>query len=89
MGLLAWMVIGVVAGLLFRSLSSRWQTGALFIALVIGVAGAMFGGMLGNALLGEELIAFTFWSTLLSIVGTIALLAIYRYAAFKEPGHAR
>lgn len=85
MGLLAWIAIGVAAGLLLRSFVSEWQTGALFISMVIGVGGAMFGGMLGNAILGVELTAFTFWSILLSIIGTIALLAVYRFAVFRTP----
>lgn len=54
MNVLAWLVIGLVAGALARLLVPGRDPMGLFATLVLGLAGALVGGLLAQALFDES-----------------------------------
>jgi uncharacterized membrane protein YeaQ/YmgE (transglycosylase-associated protein family) len=78
MGLLAFLLLGLIAGVIAKAVLPGRQTTSWLITLVLGVVGAVLGGWLGSALLGEGLEEFFSLQTwLLAIVGAIIVFLIY------------
>jgi len=80
MGILAWIVIGLVAGLIAKAIMPGKDPGGFIVTTLLGIAGALLGGWIGSAITGKGLEGFSFWSLFLAVLGALALLAIYRMA---------
>ena len=77
-GVLGWIVFGLIAGVVAKLLMPGRDPGGFIITVLLGIAGALLGGYLGQALgLYREGEPAGF---LMSVVGAILLLAIYRMA---------
>jgi uncharacterized membrane protein YeaQ/YmgE (transglycosylase-associated protein family) len=79
MGIIGWIVLGLIAGAIAKVIMPGKDPGGLFITLLLGVVGALLGGFLGSAIFGIGL--ENFWSIqtwLLAIVGALIVLGIYR-----------
>jgi uncharacterized membrane protein YeaQ/YmgE (transglycosylase-associated protein family) len=77
MGWIAWILIGLVAGLIARALVPGRQKLSLGGTLVLGLIGSVIGGFLGDMLMeGNQ--DFSPAGLLGSIVGAIIALLIYR-----------
>ena len=76
MGILSWIVFGLVVGALAKLLMPGRDPGGIVVTMLLGVVGALFGGLLGRALglYGPEQGA----GWIMSIVGAILVLLIYR-----------
>ena len=78
MGILAWIVFGLIAGAVAKFISPGPDPGGIIVTILIGVLGAVVGGFLGSMLLGVEVTGFNLSSFLIAIAGAVLLLAIYR-----------
>jgi uncharacterized membrane protein YeaQ/YmgE (transglycosylase-associated protein family) len=76
MGILAWILFGLVVGIIAKLLMPGRDPGGFIVTILLGIAGALMGGFLGRAmnLYGPNESA----GWLVSILGAIILLAIYR-----------
>ena len=76
MGILAWILFGLVVGIIAKLLMPGRDPGGFIVTILLGVAGALLGGFLGRAmgLYGSNESA----GWIVSILGAIVLLAIYR-----------
>ena len=76
MGILAWILFGLVVGIIAKLLMPGRDPGGFIVTILIGIAGAMLGGFVGRAMgfYGEGEGA----GWLMSILGAIILLALYR-----------
>jgi uncharacterized membrane protein YeaQ/YmgE (transglycosylase-associated protein family) len=81
MGILAWIVVGLVAGLLAKFIMPGPDPGGIIITILIGIAGAFVGGFVVSLLGGTGLTGFSLWSILVATIGAIILLALYRLVA--------
>lgn len=81
MGILAWIIFGLIAGVVAKFLMPGSDPGGFIITILIGIAGAFIGGYLGSLLLGVEVTGFNVSSLLIAIAGSILLLWIYRVVA--------
>lgn len=78
MGLIATIVVGLIAGLL-ASWIMKAKTG-VFIDLLLGVAGSILGGWISSLLTGSDLVTgFNLTSILVALAGAIVVIAIYRF----------
>lgn len=81
MGILGWIVLGLVAGAIAKLILPGRQGGGWLITIVLGIVGAILGGFLGNLLFNVELGTFFDLRTwVLAIVGAIIVLLIYGLA---------
>ena len=78
MGILAWIVLGLIAGAIAKAIMPGRDPGGFIVTALIGIVGAFIGGFVGNLITGAGLNGFSLWSILLAIVGSLLLLWIYR-----------
>ena len=80
MGIIGWIVLGALAGALAKAILPGDDPGGIFITTIIGIVGALLGGLVAGLLgLGDPLDEFFDISTwIAAIVGSIVLLLIYR-----------
>jgi uncharacterized membrane protein YeaQ/YmgE (transglycosylase-associated protein family) len=76
MGILSWIVFGLVVGIIAKLLTPGKDPGGFIVTTLLGIAGALLGGFIGRAMgfYGPTQPA----SWLMSIVGAIVLLLLYR-----------
>ena len=78
MGILAFLILGLIAGAIAKAILPGRQGGGWLITLVVGVVGAFLGGWIGSLIFGGGLGNFFDLRTwLLSILGAIIVLVIY------------
>lgn len=78
MGILGWIVLGLIAGAIAKLILPGRQGGGWIATLLLGVVGALLGGWLGSVLFSVGL--ENFWSLqtwLLAIGGAIVVLLIW------------
>ncbi len=75
MGVIGWIVVGLLAGGLARRATGSEQRGCLG-TMVIGILGGILGGALFNAIGGNGIGDFGLWSILVAFVGACVLLFI-------------
>lgn len=78
MTIVGWILFGLVVGLLAKLVMPGRDPGGFLVTILLGIAGAVLGGMVGRAMgfYGPNESAGWIMSTL----GAIALLVIYRVA---------
>jgi uncharacterized membrane protein YeaQ/YmgE (transglycosylase-associated protein family) len=82
MGVISWIVFGLVAGALAKLIMPGKDPGGVIITILIGVAGALIGGFIGNRLGFGDVSGFNLRSLSIAIVGSLILLGLYR--VFKK-----
>lgn len=83
---LAWIVFGLIAGIIAKAILPGKDPGGAIITIVIGIVGSLIGGFIGRTLLGDGQINDSgdlsrpgfLTSLLLAVVGSVVLLAGYR-----------
>ena len=76
MGILGWILFGLIVGALAKLVMPGRDPGGIIITMVLGIAGAVIGGFVGRAMgfYGPNESA----GFLMSFVGAVILLALYR-----------
>ncbi|MGO4121176.1 GlsB/YeaQ/YmgE family stress response membrane protein [Arthrobacter sp. C9C5] len=78
MGFFAFLILGLIAGAIAKAILPGRQGGGWVITLILGVVGALLGGLIGSAIFGtglQEFFSLTTW--LLAIGGAIIVLLVY------------
>ena len=78
MGLLSWIVFGLIAGAVAKFLMPGRDPGGCIITIIIGVIGAVLGGYLATLLGFGGISGFDLRSFCIAVVGSILLLLIWR-----------
>jgi uncharacterized membrane protein YeaQ/YmgE (transglycosylase-associated protein family) len=82
MGILSWILFGLVVGVIGKLLMPGRDPGGFIITILLGIAGALVGGFLGRAMGFYGPNDSAGW--LMSILGAIILLALYRMMARRR-----
>jgi uncharacterized membrane protein YeaQ/YmgE (transglycosylase-associated protein family) len=82
MGILLWIVFGLIAGSFARLVMPGPIAGGLPVALGLGVGGALLGGLIGTLVSGT-LAGFDVRSFLMAIIGSLTVLFSYRSYAMR------
>lgn len=85
MTILTWIILGLVAGWVASRLVGSGGYG-LVGDIVVGILGAVVGGWLGSRLLGLDVTGFNVTSVVLSVVGAIVVIVLFRALS---PGRRR
>jgi len=79
MGILSWIVIGLIAGALAKFIMPGKDPGGIFITILIGIAGAFVGGFVGSFLGFGPVTGFNAGSLIVAVGGAVLLLFLYRF----------
>jgi uncharacterized membrane protein YeaQ/YmgE (transglycosylase-associated protein family) len=79
MGILGWIVLGLVAGAIAKLIMPGNDPGGFIVTILLGIVGALIGGFIGSRVFGKGLESFWNLQTwIVAIIGSLILLIIYR-----------
>jgi uncharacterized membrane protein YeaQ/YmgE (transglycosylase-associated protein family) len=82
MGIIGWIVLGLIAGVIAKAIMPGDDPGGFIITAIIGIVGAVIGGFIARALgLGDVDEFFDISTWLCAIGGALILLLGYRLVA--------
>lgn len=81
MGILAWILFGLIAGAIAKFIMPGDDPGGIIVTILIGIAGAFVGGFIGSLLFGTDITGFNLGSFVIAILGALLLLFLYRQFA--------
>ena len=76
MGILTWILFGLVVGIIAKLLMPGRDPGGFIVTILLGIAGALLGGFIGRAMGFYGPNEAAGW--IISILGAVILLALYR-----------
>ncbi|EFL13176.1 predicted protein [Streptomyces sp. C] len=80
MGIIAWILIGLLAGIIAKMLMPGKDPGGIIVTILIGIAGGLLGGWLGKVIFGVDSIDgfFEISTWIAAVVGSLILLVVFR-----------
>ena len=78
MGIISWILMGLLVGALAKWIMPGEDPGGIFITILIGIAGAFLGGFLGSFIGLGSVTGFNLISLALAVGGALLLLFGYR-----------
>jgi uncharacterized membrane protein YeaQ/YmgE (transglycosylase-associated protein family) len=78
MSVFAWIVLGLIAGVLAKSIVPGEGPGGILGDIVVGIAGALIGGWLFNSFGHTGIDGFNLYSMLVALAGAVVLLIVLR-----------
>lgn len=79
MGIIGWIVFGLIAGVIAKLLMPGRDGGGFILTCILGIVGAVVGGWLATMFgIGGSISGFNLHSFLVAVVGAIVVLVIFR-----------
>ena len=78
MGILSWIVLGLIVGVLAKWIMPGDDPGGIIITILIGIVGALIGGFLSSALGFGAVTGINLGSVIIATLGSLILLFGYR-----------
>ena len=82
MSILAWLVLGLIAGFVASKIVNNTGEGTV-VDILLGIVGAIVGGWLFNAVGASGVTGLNLYSALVAIVGASIILILY-HASFRS-----
>ena len=76
MTILGWIILGLLAGFIASKIVNRHGEGVV-LDIVLGIVGAVVGGLLFNAVGDAGVTGFNLWSLFVAVIGAAVLLGLY------------
>jgi len=83
MGIIAWLIVGLVAGAIARALLPGPDPMGVLGTLLLGLVGSVIGGLIGNLLVSGDQ-DLTPAGLIGSILGAVIALLVYRAATRRR-----
>jgi uncharacterized membrane protein YeaQ/YmgE (transglycosylase-associated protein family) len=79
MGIIAWIVLGLIAGAIAKAIYPGHQGGGIFATIGLGILGSLLGGFVGSALFntGSVTGALTIPGVAFAVLGAILLIFLW------------
>jgi len=78
MGIIVWIILGLVVGVIAKLIMPGKDPGGFIITILLGIAGAFVGGFIATRFGMGSVTGFDIRSLAIAVVGAFILLAIYR-----------
>jgi uncharacterized membrane protein YeaQ/YmgE (transglycosylase-associated protein family) len=78
MGILTWIVFGLIAGIIAKLIMPGRDGGGFILTCILGIVGAVVGGWLATMFGIGDVSGFNLHSFLVAVVGAIVVLVIFR-----------
>ncbi|MET4622947.1 putative membrane protein YeaQ/YmgE (transglycosylase-associated protein family) [Arthrobacter sp. 2762] len=78
MGIIGWIILGLIAGAIAKAIMPGKQGGGWIATLLLGIVGAVLGGWIGSAIFKVGINEFwSIYTWLLAIGGALIVLVIW------------
>lgn len=84
MGIISWILLGVVAGALAKFIMPGKDPGGFFMTMGLGIIGAVVGGFLGSFVGLGKVESFDIGGIFIATVGAIVVLLLWRVLKKKS-----
>ncbi|MEB2702855.1 GlsB/YeaQ/YmgE family stress response membrane protein [Citrobacter koseri] len=79
MGIIAWIIFGLIAGVIAKLIMPGRDGGGFILTCILGIIGAVVGGWLATMFgIGGSISGFNLHSFLVAVVGAIVVLGVFR-----------
>lgn len=78
MGIIAWVVLGALAGWIASMIMKTDEEQGALGNIIVGILGALVGGFVFNLFGGADVTGFNLYSLLVAVVGSVIVLFIYK-----------
>ena len=78
MGIIAWIIFGLIAGIIAKVIVPGKDPGGIIVTSIIGILGAVVGGWVGTLMGFGEVTGFNLASFVIAVLGAVNLLILYR-----------
>ena len=76
MGIIAWLVLGLIAGFIASKIVNHSGSGVV-VDILLGIVGAVVGGWLFNAVGHSGVNGFNIYSMFVAVIGAVLVLVVY------------
>ncbi len=83
MSILAWIILGLIAGFIGSKLVNKSGQG-LILDIVLGIVGALVGGFIFNAFGAVGVTGLNIYSLIVAVIGAVVVLVIYHAVAGRR-----
>jgi uncharacterized membrane protein YeaQ/YmgE (transglycosylase-associated protein family) len=84
MGIISWIILGLIAGFIASKIVNRTGSG-LVLDLVLGMVGAAVGGLFFSGIFGMSgVTGLNIWSIIVSVIGAAIVLWVYERLVAKS-----
>ena len=80
MSIIAWIVLGLIAGFIGSKLVNKSGEG-LVLDIILGVVGAVVGGFIFNMFGGAGVTGLNIYSLIVAVIGAVVVMLAYRAIA--------
>ncbi|UIL53866.1 MULTISPECIES: GlsB/YeaQ/YmgE family stress response membrane protein [Pantoea] len=85
MGILSWVIFGLIAGIIARCIMPGKEHMGIFMTIILGVVGALIGGVISTALGFGKVSGFNLYSIAIATAGSIVVLFVmHKIRACKQ-----
>ena len=85
MGILSWVLFGLLAGIIARCIMPGKEHMGIFMTMILGIIGALIGGVASTAVGFSNVSGFNIYSIAIATVGSIIMLfIIHKIRACKK-----
>ncbi|MBP6562778.1 MAG: GlsB/YeaQ/YmgE family stress response membrane protein [Neisseriaceae bacterium] len=81
MGILSWILFGLIAGILAKFIMPGSNGGGLIMTILLGIVGAVVGGFISTLFGMGKVDGFNMGSFAVAVIGALVVLFIYRKAS--------
>lgn len=86
MGILAWILFGLIVGALAKLIMPGDQKGGWIVTIILGIVGALVGGFVAGLLgIGDDGNPWDIGTIAVSVVGAIIVLFVYGAFTRRNP----
>jgi len=76
MGIISWIILGLIAGFIGSKIVDREGQG-FWLNIALGIVGAVVGGFLFDLFGATGVTGLNIWSMIVAIVGSVVVLLVY------------
>jgi len=84
MSVIGWIILGLIAGFIASKIVNKTGLG-FFLDLLLGIVGAIVGGVIFSALGARGITGFNIYSMVVAVIGAVVVLVVYHLVRGRRP----
>ena len=76
MGILGWIVLGLIAGAIAKAIMPGKDPGGIVITMLLGIVGAIIGGLIADWLDVGSITELNFWGFIFALIAAVLLIGV-------------